>query len=421
MGWSRFRPVRLVHTSDWHLGHELYGFERGPEHDAFLDWLASKVDELRADGLIVAGDIYDTVNPPIPAQQRLYRFLSRVLTADPFLEIVIVGGNHDSAARLELPRELLNDGRVHLFGAVPRVSGRPAPGRTVVELHDRSGIPRAMCGAVPYLRPGDLPVSAKGDEAVGLLYREVIDSVSGQARDLPLVLTGHLHVTGGVVSELSERRVLIGGQEAVSSTIFPSNVAYVALGHLHKPQAIAGLTQIRYSGSPLPMSVAEKDYEHSVVVVDIGTDGVVHTDLLRTPRPVAFYRVPAVGAAPLDQVESELLRLDLEDPGVNSRPFIEVAVALDSAQPDLKERIEAALDGKPLRLTRIVRQTAGQRGALADGVRDMLTLGELEPIDVFGQRHRAEYGTDPPPDLSKAFDDVLAGVLAAGPEPGGSA
>ena len=227
-------------------------------------------------------------------------------------------------------------------------------------------------------------------------------------------------MSGGAVSELSERRIVLGGEEAVSSDIFPSSVAYVALGHLHKPQAISGQTTIRYAGSPFPMSVTEKDYKHSIVVLDLDDAGRMKTELLPTPRPVAFYRVPSLGAAPLEAVEAELRRLEIEDPGEDRRPFLEVAVQLSSAEPELRRRIEDALEGKPVRLTRIVRQTAGQGGTLADAAEESATLSDLEPAHVFASRHSEAYGTAPPDDLTKAFDEVLAVVLSGNDEPGGA-
>jgi exonuclease SbcD len=214
------------------------------------------------------------------------------------------------------------------------------------------------------------------------------------------------------VSELSERRIVIGGEEAVASDIFPPSVGYVALGHLHKPQSISGQTVIRYAGSPFPMSVAEKDYRHSIVVVDFHETGGMKTDLIQTPRPVPFYRMPNTGAAPLDIIEYELRRLDLDDPGEHCRPFLEVAVQLNGAEPELRQRIEAALEGKPVRLTRVVRQTEGQGGALADGVEGDTALDELEPAHVFARRHSEEYGVEPPDELKRAFDEVLIGVLS---------
>ena len=404
--------MRVIHTSDWHLGHELHGFDRGVEHDVFLNWLAGQLIELGADALIVTGDIYDTVNPSIPAQQRLYRFVKGVLAETPRLQIILIGGNHDSAARLELPKELLDADRVHLIGGLPRHQGRLAPARVLVELRDTTRAPRAVCAAVPYLRPGDLPASVDGENPVKTLYREVIEAANAVRGDLPLVVTGHLHMSGGVVSELSERRLVIGGEEAVSSDTFPASIAYVALGHLHRPQSVSGQTVIRYAGSPFPMSVTEKDYEHSIVIIDLDETGGVKTDLVRTPRPVAFYRVPSLGAATLEDVEDGLRRLGIDDPGEDRRPFLEVAVQLNSAEPDLRQRIETALEGKPVRMTRIVRQMAGPGGALADSVQEAAALDDLAPADVFARRHTEEYGVEPPDDLKKAFGEVLAAVLS---------
>lgn len=404
--------MRLVHTSDWHLGHELHGFDRGVEHDAFLDWLAGLLVDLGADALLVTGDIYDTVNPSVPAQQRLYRFVRRALVEAPLLQLVLIGGNHDSAARLELPKELLDANRVHLIGGMPRHQGRPAVERALVELCDTAGTPRAVCAAVPYLRPGDLPAPAENNSPVKRLYREVIDAAKATRGDLPLVVTGHLHMHGGIVSELSERRLVVGGEEAVPSDTFPASVAYVALGHLHRPQAVSGQAVIRYAGSPFPMSVTEKDYEHSIVVVDLDRAGSVKTDLIRTPRPVAFHRVPSLGAAGLEEVEDALRRLEIADPGKDRRPFLEVAIELTTAEPELRQRIEAALAAKPVRLTRIVRQAAGPGGPPATSGQQAAPLEELEPAYVFALRHREEYGTEPPEDLKRAFEEVVTAVLS---------
>jgi exonuclease SbcD len=412
--------MRIVHTSDWHLGHELHGFDRGFEHDSFLDWLAVQLIELRAEALIVTGDVYDTVNPQIPAQQRLYRFLKRALSENTHLQIILIGGNHDSAARLELPRHLLEENRVHLVGSMPRHDGRPAPAGALIQLRDQTGATCAVCAAIPYLRPGDLPQTVDGESPTRALYREVIEAANAIRVGMPLIVTGHLHLSGGAVSELSERRIIVGGEEAVSSDIFPASVSYAALGHLHKPQSVSGQTVIRYAGSPFPMSVSEKDYRHSIVVIDCKADGL-KTALVHTPRPVAFYRVPETGAAPLDVVEKELRSLEIDDLGEHRRPFLEVALLLDGAEPELRQRIENALEGKPLRLTRIVRQTSGQGGTLADRVEAGRALDELDPAYVFARRYTEEYGEDPPDDLRKAFAEVLTDVLSPNDDHAGGA
>lgn len=400
--------MRLIHTSDWHLGQELHGFDRGPEHDAFLEWLLSLVRRVDADVLVVTGDIYDSGNPAVPAQRRLYRFLSGALALNDSLQIVVIGGNHDSPGRLELPRNLLTEGRVYVVGALPRVDGRSDVRGTVITLLDRRGDPAASCVAMPFLRAADLP-PGMGAAGVRALYAEAVEH--SRAASLPIVATGHLHLHGGEISELSERRIYIGGEAALSSDLFDADIRYVALGHLHKPQGVAGPTAIRYAGSPFPMSVVERTYEHSVAVVDIDDGDTATIDLVPIPRHVAFLRVPDEGASTLDAVEERLRALTLDDCGLDRRPFLEVSVQLFTAEPDLQRRLDEVLATKPVRLLRVGRQTLGGDGLLADTVESKSDLLDLKPPDVFRRLHQQQYRTDPDKELFGLFDEVVAAAL----------
>ncbi len=400
--------MRIIHTSDWHLGQELHGFDRGPEHDAFLAWLLSLVRQAEADVLVVTGDIYDSGNPSVPAQSRLYRFLSGALALNDSLQIVVIGGNHDSPGRLELPRDLLTEGRMHVVGALPRVGGRPDSRRTVITLRDRSGYASVSCVAMPFLRAADLPPGL-GAAGVRALYAEAVE----HARDarLPIIATGHMHLRGGEISELSERRIYVGGEAALSSELFDSDISYVALGHLHKPQRVAGPTAIRYAGSPFPMSVVERTYEHSVAVVEIDDGGAATIDLVPIPRHVAFLRVPEEGSSTLEAVEDQLRTLNIDDCAVDRRPFLEVSVQLFRTEPDLKRRIDEALTMKPVRLLRVERQRLGENGLLADVVASKSDLLDFKPADVFRRLHQQQYRTDPDEELQMLFDEVVAAAL----------
>jgi exonuclease SbcD len=413
--------VSVIHTADWHLGQELHGFGREAEHEAFLAWLLDQIVEREADALVVAGDIFDTVNPAVSAQRRLYGFLRDVCERAPGIEIIMVGGNHDSAARLELPVPLLDKGRVRMLGGMPRSDGKPAPEQVLFPLHDKDGKPAVLCAAVPYLRPGDLPVSEKGPmDGLKKLYAQVLEAAESAREDMGLLVMGHLHMRGGKVSELSERKILIGGEHAVSDDIFPKSVDYVALGHLHRPQTVAKRDNVRYSGSPFPMSVTERDYRHSVSVVEFNGGGVKEIKTLDIPRLVDFLRIPEKGSKPLDDVVVALEELDLEDPGLDRRPFLEVVVSISTSEPDMRARIDAALEGKPVRLTRtqIVRETQGDGESLADGTDADVTLDELDPNSVFALRHKEEYGRVPTKELKTAFNEILEQVLNPGDETG---
>lgn len=399
--------MRILHTSDWHLGQQLYDYDRGPEHDVFLQWLLERIGQLQIDAVLITGDIYDVTNPPVEAQQRFYRFLREALAVSPYLQIVVIGGNHDSPGRVELPRELADPARVFLVGSMPREDGRPAPEKVLVPLKDSTGVVAVICAAVPYLRPGDL--AAVRDSLSGLrrLHADVADAARRCANGLPFLITGHLHVAGSALSELSERRIFVGGEEAVAADIYPADATYVALGHLHKPQELPGQTTIRYAGSPLPLSVTERDYEHSVVVLEVSNDALT-VNTLRTPRPVKFLRVPASGALPLPELEAALRNLQVSDSPEDLRPYLEIAVSLSTPQPDLRQRVDTALCGKRVRITRILRM--GEPTARHEARSFGAELSQLDPKRVFALRHVQEYGTEPPTELEKAFDELLSAV-----------
>lgn len=413
-------PLTLIHTSDWHLGHELCGHSREAEHDAFLAWLLDQLEELQADVLLVTGDIYDVANPPVAAMRRLYAFLAAASSRHPGLLTVVVGGNHDSAARIDLPSPLLDPSRVRFVGQLPRkgltdgTGTEPDLEALMVPLTCRSGETVAWLAAVPFCRPGDL-----GTHSLSTLYAAIADHSALCAGELPLVISGHLHVAGGAISELSERRIVVGGEEAQASSLFDDRAAYVALGHLHRAQDVPGPCPIRYSGSPFPLSATERDYCHSISVVKLMQGAAAEVGEVPIPRPVPFIAVPRAGAAPLDAVvaEIEALVLDADLPR-GQYPFIEVTVAVEGPEPHLQARVLAALADKPVRLTRIVRQSAAKPEADAGAVAGALSganLGELLPADVFAALHAARYGGNPPSDdLAAAFARLLVEMNTAG-------
>lgn len=391
--------LTVIHTSDWHLGHELNGHDRQAEHDAFLDWLLEQIEAQAADVLLVTGDVYDVANPPVSAMRRLFRFLHAATARRPSLQVVILGGNHDSAGRIDLPSALLGDGGVHFIGALPRLEGALNFDRMLIPLRDRSAQVAAWLAAVPFCRPGDL-----GTYSLPSLYAAVTDAGMAKAGGLPLILTGHLHVAGGDTSDLSERRIVVGGEEAQAASLFDARPAYVALGHLHRPQGITAATTVRYAGSPFPLSSAERDYRHSIAVVRL-TQGACAVDLVPIPRPVTFL---SIGPAPLDEAVAAIAALDL-DPTMAGEmwPFIEIAVRIDGPEPHLQARILGALEDKPLRLVRIL----SVRAEASEATKDPMSgadLAELAPHDVFAALFHRDYGSEAPPeDLAAAFAQLL--------------
>lgn len=397
------KPVRLLHTSDWHLGHELFGHTREVEHEAFLTWLSDTLEQTQADALLVTGDIYDVANPSVPAQQRLYRFIAQLRQRLPRLQIVIIGGNHDSALRIDLPGALV-DADVHLIGGLPRHERVPDMERICIALKNADGIRAAWLAAVPFCRSSDL-------EADGLagLYARVTTALAEKAGGLPMVLSGHLHVAGGEVSELSERRLVIGGEEAAATDLFDSRAAYVALGHLHRPQTLKAAMPIRYAGSPFPLSAAERAYKHAVTLAVLEPSGT-QLDILPIPRPVAFLRIPEQGALSPDDAVRAVQALDLPDLPRARQPFLEIAVQVDGPEPQLQARLLAALENKPVRLTRIrrVNPQSERSAALIDHARE---LSDLREEDIFIAIHQHKHHSPPSDALTRAFAELVAEAL----------
>lgn len=414
-----YLPMRLLHTADWHLGQTLHGIARDHEHARFLDWLLDILDERSVDALLIAGDVFDGQNPPIPALGLFYRFLARAKARRPALDIVVVAGNHDSGSRLEAPSPLLQEMGVHVVGGLPvGEDGRFDPDRLLFPLRGEDGRVEARCVAMPYLRPADLPPAEVEDgtdpliEGVRSVYAMAVEAVRRQlGPGEALVLTGHCYMRDGALSELSERKILGGNLHALPVDVFPEDAAYVALGHLHRAQAVGGREEVRYSGSPLPLAVDEEPYPHQVVLADIADGRLVGREALRVPRFVALHRVPGGGRfATPDDALAALRALELED-GLprESWPFVEVSVELAEPRPALREEVAAALTGRPARLVKLAVRLIGRGETLAESVPHM-ELADLAPEDVFQRLYRRSHDGDPDPALLAAFQELVATV-----------
>ncbi len=405
--------MRLLHTSDWHLGQTLHNYDRIYEHQRFLDWLLDTLETEQTDALLIAGDIFDNANPSAAAQRQFYCFLTNAKRRVPQLDIVIIAGNHDSPGRLEAPAPLLEAFDATVVGHVTRDAGGGIElDRLVAPLRNRDGNIAAWCMAIPFLRPGDVPkVEADGDpylEGVALLYRQVLDlALNHREHSQAIVALGHCHMNGGQTSEDSERRIIVGGAEALPVDIFDPAIAYAALGHLHRAQTVGGQNRLRYSGSPLPMSFAEIHYPHQVVRIDLDGGAVRDIAEIRIPRPVELLRVPAQ-PAPADEALDVLAALDLPDVMLAAQPYLEVRVRLNAPEPGLRARIDAVLDRKPVRLAKIETCYDTRSDDSADhGPQSLDDLGRLQPDEIFRKLHWRKYGAEPSSALLAAFAKLL--------------
>jgi exonuclease SbcD len=391
-----------LHTGDWHIGQTLRGFSRDYEHRKVFECLSAIVTEHEIDALIVAGDVFDSQNPSGEAQQLFYDTLATLSKARPRMTTVIVAGNHDSAGRLEAPRPLLEAFNIHVVGNIRRRDGKIDATRHLVPLYDASGAIVGHVLAVSYPTAACIPNLVRLEDhagspvvrAVRTLYGELIETLRPRFDGLPLIATGHLHVAGGIESEGAERRILVGGQHAVPPDIFPAEVSYVALGHLHKAQAV-GRSTVRYSGSLIPLSATEQSYEHGVTLVSL--DGAqVASEHIPIARPVPFLRLPDASDMRLTELGDRLAALNIPlDLPVFERPFVQIGLAREGLTSGFREEVDRIAESFPVRIVDVrvaslISATVGPVPADA-----LIRLAERDPEDLFKLAFEREFGAAP--------------------------
>lgn len=410
--------LRILHTADWHLGQSFHGYDRDYEHAQFLAWLRQTIAERTTDVLLVAGDVFDSVNPSATAQRRVYDFFARVHADRPGLQVVLIAGNHDAAARLEAPAGIFLTLGIHVVGTVARLaSGEIDFSRFLIPLKNAGGKVEAIAIAVPFLRPSDVPEVPDAPDhylaGIRALYQQAVEAaVVLRDRECPeaaLLALGHCHMHDAAESRDSERRIVIGNAEALRAETFPGELAYVALGHLHLPQELDG-GRICYSGSPLPLSFSECDYAHRVIELRIEGREVVSLTSIPIPKTVSLLRLPPA-AAPIAEV-MQVLSTTAFDTALppEAYPFLEVRVLDDGPDPTRRRRIEQTLAGRPVRLARIKPEMVRPTDATGPDSSPVALedLGSLNPEDIMIAAHQERFGTAPDAELLAALREVLA-------------
>ena len=289
----------------------------------------------------------------------------------------------------------------------------------VIPLYNKDKKREGWCLAVPYLRQGDYPAPEEGHDTyiagINRMYRQLYDFAD--ARRQPgeaLVAMGHLHATGAELSDDDRsERIIMGGLESVSSDTFDEGLAYTALGHIHKAQRIGGRENLRYSGSPLPMSFSETNYRHQVVAVTVENGCLSDVESLPVPLFAALHRIPEQPASPEEVVEqlAGLPVANQEEGNEPARwPYVEVRVLLTEPDPGFRHRVEEALADKAVRLTSIV--PSYPKREEADTVRPLSynDLQRIAPLDMLKHAFTSKYGGELPEDIESLFNDVMREV-----------
>lgn len=407
--------MNILHTSDWHLGRTLYGRRRYAEFEAFLTWLGDTLQAQAIDVLLVAGDIFDTQTPSNRAQTLYYRFLCRV-AASPCRHVVVIGGNHDSPTFLNAPKELLKSLNVHVVGSISdRLDDE------VMVLEDAQGAPELIVCAVPYLRDRDIRTAEAG-ESVEDKGRKLIEGVrdhyaavaqlAEQRRkelhvDVPIVAMGHLFTAGGKIQEGDGvRELYVGSLAHVAATIFPTSFDYVALGHLHVPQTVAGAEHIRYSGSPLPMGFGEAKQQKSVCLVQLDRTGL-NVELLPIPVFQALERIQGDWSA----IEQRLQALS----AAQVQAWLEIEYTGDTLMSDLREQLDALVAGTSLDILRLKNSRMVERVLQQNHSTE--ALDDLDEHEVFARCLAAHAVPDTQhSELVRTYQEALATLFDADPQ-----
>jgi exonuclease SbcD len=380
--------LRVLHSSDWHLGQHFMGKTRQAEHQAFCAWLLEQVRAHQVDVLLIAGDVFDTGAPPSYAREQYYRLV--VELRDAGCALVVLGGNHDSPAMLGESRSLL-----------AQLGTRVVPGvgidlaEQVLVLNDREGQPGAILCAIPFIRPRDIMASLAGQsaqekqqslqQAIAEHYRALHELALRKRAELglalPIIATGHLTTVGASASE-SVREIYVGSLEAFPTSAFPP-ADYIALGHIHRPQKVGGLEHIRYSGSPIALSFDEARQQKEVLLLEFGAAALQSI----TPLPVPVFQPMASLRGSLKELTDAIAEIATQ--GTPERPvWLEVQVSTDDYLSDLQSRINALCEGHPVEVLRIRRERGNAAASLASEARE--TLDELSVEDVFARRLQQE-------------------------------
>jgi DNA repair protein SbcD/Mre11 len=358
--------VRFFHTSDWHLGQFFYNHSRQYEHEQFLLWLIHQIKEKQPHALLIAGDIFDVINPASAAQKQLYQFLADAHAVAPNMQTLMIAGNHDSGYRIEQVEPLLEKYNAKAVGVIAWNADKTLNlDRLLQPILNEDKEVVAWCLTLPFLRSSEITgyndQTTNSQNAIAYLHQQLI--AEAKARTKPnqaLILMSHAHMQGGETSD-SERPIIIGNEEALSTSLFDDVIDYVALGHLHKPQKV-GQANIRYSGSPIPLSFSEIKYNHQIIEVEIhpeeNNESRIVYNILEIPRSVELHKIKGS----LSEVFEQLKALPSgEITNIDQREYVDIEYHTDTPpQPNLRQQFEDALASNRYRLVRISRQYKNQ-------------------------------------------------------------
>ena len=397
--------MRILHTSDWHLGHRLHEQSQYEEQINFLEWLEKYISESKIDILLVAGDIFDTGTPSTQSQKMYYDFLIS-LTKTNCKHIIITGGNHDAPGTINAPKELLNALSIKVVGkAHENISDE------VFELIVNDE--KIIIGAVPYLRDQDIrravagesfdDISEKYKSALINHYKDVAEYCETiKDKDTLVFAMGHLFAIGGTTTPNSEQTLYVGGLGDIGASDFPDTFDYIALGHLHRPQKVGGENNIRYSGSPNILSFSEINYEKNVITIETDSNNISNIKEIVVPRFRHFFKV----TGNIEDSISELNNIDKKQ--LSPTPWVEVVLDNQNGIVTGATEINEASENLNLKVLKVTLKEDKEFEGLKKLANNYTNVKELSPIEVFERKcEENEFDLNENQEILDAFNEIL--------------
>ena len=398
--------MKILHTADWHIGKKLHKHELSEDFDLFMEWLCGQITTLEIDLLLISGDIFDLANPSSEARRQYYRSLKRLRKLN--CRIILTGGNHDSPAMLDAPKDILKELDMHVIGGLPE-----DPEDLIIPIKGKSGETELVVAAVPFLRDADLRSAAEGNtyedrleairQGIKTVFLNAAEICQTKYPGIPAVAMGHLFAAGAETSK-SERDIQIGNQAAFNALQFGNYFQYLALGHIHKPQRINAAVPAFYSGSPLPLSFSERKDEKRVLILDTETGWEPEN------IPIPVFRSLIKMSGNLEQIQQKL-----EAPGEKREldSLIELEMLEENYDATRLILLEEIVSDFNIPGFEIVKHRANFKNKLrgAGEIYQSHQLEDLNPREVFQELIATHtYDSETKNEILGAFDELLEEV-----------
>ena len=398
--------MKVLHTSDWHLGHTLYNYDRTAEQQAFLEQLAHIVKEEKPDVMVVSGDIYHYSTPSAATQRMYTEGMLEVHRACPGMTVVVTAGNHDSSSKLEIDSSLWQHFGVKVIGNIERNREEVNLDKHIIEIKDEAGKRKGYIVAVPHVYPQNFPMldtDTPREERQSRFFQALLDEAAKQnTEELPVVLMAHLSIEG---SDRTGHDESIGGIETVSLPDMGQGYDYLALGHIHCPQDIKGSNRrARYCGTPLPVSFDEA-YPHSVSIIELSGHEEPQTRTVGIANPMPLVTLPR------EPLPFEEALQQLEEFPADKQAYIRLNVLIENyLAPDCNERATNAAKDKACKYCYI--KSNRKKKTTHDG-NNHLSIQEIQeksPLDIAKLYYRETEGEEMDEELCGLMSDVLRQV-----------